>query len=298
MPLGTLLAPLAAPLIAGGASLLGGGLNAVSTAQENARSREFAYMMYQRQFADNIGLWNMQNAYNSPSAQMERYRDAGLNPRLIYGQANTAGGLQAPSAHSPNFTPPRWGDMVSGGAMSLLDQMYNMEMKSAQVDIARAQHDVLVQEAMQKVANIADTRATTQRRMFDLDFESELRSTSADARKAMLRQLQTNIDLSVRKDIREQIQSATSVNEAVDRMRTAAEHRLTQRIQRAKTAEEMRTLKVDRERILQQIGLLKKEGIIKRLDADLAKQNIRPGDPLWSRWMVQGFDSVWNFLFK
>lgn len=40
--------------------------------------------------------WEMQNAYNTPSAQMARYKDAGLNPNLIYGQSNTAGAIAAP----------------------------------------------------------------------------------------------------------------------------------------------------------------------------------------------------------
>ena len=41
--------------------------------------------------------WNRENAYNSPAAQMQRYRDAGLNPNLIYGQSNTSGGMASPS---------------------------------------------------------------------------------------------------------------------------------------------------------------------------------------------------------
>lgn len=35
--------------------------------------------------------WALQNAYNTPKAQMERFASAGLNPNLIYGQSNTAG---------------------------------------------------------------------------------------------------------------------------------------------------------------------------------------------------------------
>lgn len=41
----------------------------------------------------NIKLWNMQNEYNNPKAQMQRYIDAGLNPNLIYSQQNTAGDI-------------------------------------------------------------------------------------------------------------------------------------------------------------------------------------------------------------
>lgn len=36
----------------------------------------------------NEGFWNLQNEYNTPKKQMQRYIDAGLNPNLIYGQIN------------------------------------------------------------------------------------------------------------------------------------------------------------------------------------------------------------------
>lgn len=50
----------------------------------------------------NIEFWNMQNAYNTPKAQMGRLQDAGLNPNLIYGSnANTGtAGAIAPSKAS------------------------------------------------------------------------------------------------------------------------------------------------------------------------------------------------------
>lgn len=38
---------------------------------------------------------NYQNQYNSPSAQMQRYKDAGLNPNLIYGSGSASSGNQA-----------------------------------------------------------------------------------------------------------------------------------------------------------------------------------------------------------
>lgn len=44
--------------------------------------------------------WNLMNAYNSPSAQMARYKEAGLNPNLIYGQANTTSSIGTPSVTS------------------------------------------------------------------------------------------------------------------------------------------------------------------------------------------------------
>lgn len=40
---------------------------------------------YERQKQDNLDFWAMQNQYNSPEAQMERLKQAGLNPNMIYG---------------------------------------------------------------------------------------------------------------------------------------------------------------------------------------------------------------------
>jgi hypothetical protein len=58
-----------------------------------------------QQLADqqNIKFWNMQNAYNTPKAQMGRLKDGGLNPNLIYGSnANTGvAGSISPSKPSP-----------------------------------------------------------------------------------------------------------------------------------------------------------------------------------------------------
>lgn len=49
----------------------------------------------------NLDVWNMQNEYNTPAAQMLRYQDAGLNPNLIYGQSNMAGDIKTASAAQP-----------------------------------------------------------------------------------------------------------------------------------------------------------------------------------------------------
>ena len=43
---------------------------------------------YEREKADNIALWNMQNAYNSPVEQMKRLKEAGLNENLVYQSGN------------------------------------------------------------------------------------------------------------------------------------------------------------------------------------------------------------------
>lgn len=46
---------------------------------------------YQYELRNAISAWNMQNDYNSPVQQMARLREAGLNPRLVYGSGNVTG---------------------------------------------------------------------------------------------------------------------------------------------------------------------------------------------------------------
>ena len=43
---------------------------------------------YEREKSDNIAMWNMQNAYNSPVEQMKRLKEAGLNENLVYQSGN------------------------------------------------------------------------------------------------------------------------------------------------------------------------------------------------------------------
>lgn len=64
----------------------------------DAKSAAYNYLLKQQEQAYNLELWKLQNEYNSPAAQMQRYQDAGLNPNLIYGQQNQASAPASASA--------------------------------------------------------------------------------------------------------------------------------------------------------------------------------------------------------
>lgn len=77
--------------------------------EQNKELSQYAYdremQQWERENQANLDFWNMQNAYNSPQAQMSRYQAAGLNPNLIYGQSNTADQVTAASSPNYNATP-------------------------------------------------------------------------------------------------------------------------------------------------------------------------------------------------
>ena len=84
--------------------------------EENERAREWSHneAVYQNQVArENV---ENERAYNSPSAVMQRLKDAGLNPDLMYG--NGASGLVdgnvAQSAGANSVPPANVGDIIAG----------------------------------------------------------------------------------------------------------------------------------------------------------------------------------------
>lgn len=66
-----------------------------------AHGRQINLMERQNQM--NIENWQRQTAYNSPSAEMERLRAAGINPAFAYGQGSGAGSAGAiPGTSAPS----------------------------------------------------------------------------------------------------------------------------------------------------------------------------------------------------
>lgn len=106
------IAPLiGSALISGGASLLGnlfGGISSGS-AQRSANetnlqiaqmNNQRQYQMFQEQNAFNERMYNQMQQYNTPTAQMQRYADAGINPYIAAGNVQT-GNVQSALQSAP-----------------------------------------------------------------------------------------------------------------------------------------------------------------------------------------------------
>lgn len=88
--------------------------------------REINQMNIDNQWA----MWNATNEYNSPAAQMSRFKEAGLNPHLIYGQSNTTSAVDVGRADAPRAEAyrSRWHDIPS--ILSVLQQKADLERKN------------------------------------------------------------------------------------------------------------------------------------------------------------------------
>lgn len=154
-------------IIAGGAAVIGAGINAAGQASLNKATRKFnaeqaeiqrqwSEEMADKQNAWNYEMWQEQNEYNSPVEQYKRLRDAGLNP-MFYGLDGTgnAGELTAAQplgyerANMPNMANPMapFGDL----AMNIA------QIANIQADTAKKGEETLteVQRREKMIADIA-----------------------------------------------------------------------------------------------------------------------------------------------
>lgn len=82
-------------------------------------------------------LIDYQNEYNTPSAQMRRLQEAGLNPNLVYGSAAPTGVSGNASAPSGSGFPAQHGTNDVAAAAAHIAQM-NLASSAEQLNIANA----------------------------------------------------------------------------------------------------------------------------------------------------------------
>ncbi|UPW41679.1 DNA pilot protein [Peromfec virus RodF8_21] len=154
--------PFLGPLISGAASLLGGVFSSsMSSAsskeqiaaqkEENQKDRDFnsAESAIARQFsADeaqkardyNTEMVNDQRNYDSASSQVQRLKEAGLNPNLIYQQlGNSSVGVGSTSMQGSSSAASHSGSV--GGSLPDFSGLANAGLAMAQARLANAQAD-------------------------------------------------------------------------------------------------------------------------------------------------------------
>ena len=245
----------------------------------NVKNRKFARESYKTQRQDALSDWKMQNEYNSPRAQMQRYQEAGLNPHLIYGQSNQGGEVRSGSMNSANGSAPQ-----SEASRNFL-AAYQQRQVGAQTDLTQLAQDNMKADknlkdaqtiATLKNANLTDVQIT--KILQDMDFAKGMYPIDVALKNQSLSKGSQEITLAWRKDFREALTMTGNLKEQAERIATLG-------IGRKKT-------QADIDRIAQEIDLMKKDGTLKDFDIKWRAAGHNPGDPQ----VVKIWDEIMNRL--
>ena len=131
--------PFFGSLASAGGSLVGSIANGLFGGAQFRRQLEANKELARYQFDLNRQQWQAENEYNSPKAQMQRLKEAGLNPNLVYGNGSVSGNT---TTAGPRYEAPKRGvntrwDFANMAAQAIT--MYqDMQQKQANIDLARA----------------------------------------------------------------------------------------------------------------------------------------------------------------
>lgn len=254
------MSAVAAAAITAGASIASSAGQIAATGKLNRKNREWQEEM-----------WNKNNQYNSPSAQMARFREAGLNPHLIYGQG-TNGNSSSP-ASAPDQKVPDYSGIAKGAGDAV--QAYNAtKLQQTQINQMEKNIELADTEKELKQAQTLSTLASTDKmgvETFQLQdlYEQKKIALQTDINK-------TNIDIEIG-------------NKMIDKI--LAETNLTKEQQNSVK----QSIIESKERVIQMTKTgqsIDRDNILKDLDINLRKNGINPNDPMIFRVLGQMIPSI------
>lgn len=147
-------------LAAAGLSSLGGiassFINSNSQRKQSQRNFNENMKLAEYQFDRNLDMWHLQNEYNTPSNQLQRLKDAGLNPYIAYGQVSSGNASSAPSYTSPSYdvSPIQIGDSL-GQFMNIASGLVDIQTKQQNLKYIQAQERYIQAKYWNEVINSA-----------------------------------------------------------------------------------------------------------------------------------------------
>lgn len=171
-----------------GASVVGAGMNMLSTALTNKSQKELA----RYQFDLNKEMWNLQNEYNKPVNQVQRLKEAGLSPQLQYGNGsltgNTTGNM--PQYDAPNLHAYQgFGNDLTAAAASYA----NSRKLDSEIKLLENQADAAKANELQTIARTPGVRAESLMRQYEAEVHQEFLRNKIDRQVADLQELDARI---------------------------------------------------------------------------------------------------------
>lgn len=156
------------------------------------------------QYSKNLEMWNLQNEYNSPTSQMKRLKDAGLNPAMMYGNGSAASvgnASSAPTYEMAKYQAPRmipatmrayeWQSVIAPA----IQAYQQIQMNSAQLDLVNEQKKNVAQRTLTDGIRSAGIQANTAKTHFSLGIAKKLEENTLQVAQANLQNILKDMDL-------------------------------------------------------------------------------------------------------
>lgn len=187
--------------------IVGDLINAGTSHYENVRSQHFQRDMMREQMAWSEkmnaqqqewqeSMWNKTNEYNAPTAQLERAKDAGINPNVLANGGANMG--SATLAQQPNI-PSAPAGMSAPGFPNLLGDfggdIYNALLMGKQRELLDAQLKNI--QANTRGQDLDSERKTMENSVWMTDWNIKQAASTADInlKKEQLKEIQFNVDV-------------------------------------------------------------------------------------------------------
>lgn len=269
------LAPVAGQII-------GGLFDSENVSDTNAANLELA----RQQNLWKIQQWERENEYNLPSNQMQRLRDAGINPNLAFSN----GQLSNVSASSPQLDRATLAPYT--GYSSTLANGFSSAINAAKLigDLAQQKMDLklagsnydysTLRNEEQALKNVYQQISNSNLK-YDTDLKGELYQTNKEVAKANLR------SILLQNEMQEYKNSEIQAN--IDLIRINTQYR----------QEEIKIVKQSLIKLKYDTMFSKGQVDRQEYELNLLKQGVNPNDPIWARVLTQAIndpDYLNNFL--
>lgn len=277
--------PAIAPLIGQGLDFVNSIFNRRAQKKQNEADRQFSIDQSNKQRAWDLEDWEKTNKYNHPAEQMNRLRQAGLNPNLVYGKGadNTAVMIKGGAIQPVSKQEAPMMNFSASNALMQYQQLRNAQQQtdnlaqqnalmSADKNLREAQAET--ERAKKAGQDLSNIKFGVENDLLKYDLSQKLRLSDLEVSGKMLDNnlKEQSLKLNVDKFELEKMSTSADVTQKYIQGLLTKEQTLKTKLENTMFDDQKDYLRKQIEYVQQQTDNLKKTG--KLLDGQTAKQAI------------------------